>query len=295
MDVKVFRTFLAVAKQRHFGRAATDLYITQAAVSARIKQLETFFESPLFVRDRNAIKLTSAGERLVPYAEVMVNTLEQAKLELALESNKSVQLSLAGTSNIWDAYLQDALHQIIDALPGYGFNAQALGREQINLGLLERTLDLGLLFDPMKDDDLICDEVATLDLILVSTDQQQQHQAFASRYVYVDWGTRFASEHSQRHPGIPAPFLRTSTARIALDLILEKGGAAYLPVSLVQPLLDSHQLFAVADATVWQRPIYISYRKGASALEAIKRIESQLQSTEPASPYTLQQLGSDNP
>ena len=44
MDVKVFQTFLEVAKEKHFGRASENLYITQAAVSARIKQLEEYFD-----------------------------------------------------------------------------------------------------------------------------------------------------------------------------------------------------------------------------------------------------------
>ncbi len=47
MDVKVFRTFLELAKVRHFGRAAENLYLTQAAVSARIKQLENHFDAQL--------------------------------------------------------------------------------------------------------------------------------------------------------------------------------------------------------------------------------------------------------
>lgn len=94
MDVKVFRTFLELAKVRHFGRAAENLYITQAAVSARIKQLESYFDTQLFIRDRNNIKLTSAGERLIGYAEVMVTTLQQAKLELSLEDGKALQLTM---------------------------------------------------------------------------------------------------------------------------------------------------------------------------------------------------------
>ena len=40
MDIALLKTFLEVAKTRHFGRAAENLYITQAAVSARIKQME---------------------------------------------------------------------------------------------------------------------------------------------------------------------------------------------------------------------------------------------------------------
>ena len=88
MDVKVFKTFLELANVRHFGRAAENLYITQAAVSARIKQLENYFDTQLFIRNRNNIKLTSSGERLVSYAEVMVATLQQAKLNYLLKAAK---------------------------------------------------------------------------------------------------------------------------------------------------------------------------------------------------------------
>ncbi len=41
MDIQLLKTFLEVKATRHFGRAAENLYLTQAAVSARIKQLET--------------------------------------------------------------------------------------------------------------------------------------------------------------------------------------------------------------------------------------------------------------
>ena len=239
MDVKVFRTFLEVARVRHFGRAAENLYLTQAAVSARIKQLEGYFDTQLFIRDRNNIKLTSSGERLIGYAEVMVSTLQQAKFELSLESGKALQLTLGGTPNIWDAYLQNCLSVVTDSFGGYGFMAEVMGREQLNRNLLERTLDMAFAFDQIKAEELNCKKVADLVLVLVSTQQDDLESVFQHKYVYVDWGTRFGSEHAERHPKVPAPYLRTSTARIALDFILEKGGSAYLPVSMVEPFIDS--------------------------------------------------------
>ncbi|EPH5896823.1 LysR family transcriptional regulator, partial [Vibrio alginolyticus] len=220
MDVKVFRTFLELARVRHFGRAAENLYITQAAVSARIKQLESYFDTQLFIRDRNNIKLTSAGERLISYAEVMVTTLQQAKLELSLEDGKALQLTLGGTPNIWDAYLQNCLSVVTDSFGGYGFMAEVMGREMLSRSLLERTLDMAFAFDQIKADELNCKKVADVVLVLVSTEKDSLDTVFENKYVYVDWGTRFSSEHSERHPKIPAPYLRTSTARIALDFIL---------------------------------------------------------------------------
>ncbi len=290
MDVKVFKTFLEVARTRHFGRAAENLYITQAAVSARIKQLESFFDSALFIRDRNSIKLTTSGERLVAYAEVMVNTLEQAKNELALANNKALQLTMAGTPNIWDAYLQHCLSRVTTAFSGYGFLAEALSREQLNRQLIERTLDMAFAFDPLKSDDLECKAVADLVLVLVSTELCSQDTALSQQYVYVDWGTRFSSEHAERHYRIPPPYLRTSTGRIALDFILEKGGSAYLPQSMVEPFLTTKQLYLGEGVEPWNRPIYLSYRKDSSSIEAIVKIQTLAKDVAPLTTYSLQQV-----
>ncbi|MGD8112750.1 LysR family transcriptional regulator [Vibrio sp. NTOU-M3] len=290
MDVKVFRTFLELAKVRHFGRAAENLYITQAAVSARIKQLESYFDTQLFIRDRNNIKLTSAGERLVGYAEVMVTTLQQAKLELSLESGKALQLTMAGTPNVWDAYLQNCLSVVTDSFSGYGFMAEVMGREVLVRSLQERTLDMAFAFDQIKADELSCKKVADVVLVLVSTNQENINTVFNNQYVYVDWGTKFASEHAERHPKVPAPYLRTSTARIALDFILEKGGSAYLPVSLVDPFISAGQLHKVSGVDEWCRPIYLSYRKASTSVDAIKQVEELVKDIDPLTAYSLQQL-----
>ncbi|MCM2678691.1 LysR family transcriptional regulator [Echinimonas agarilytica] len=294
MDVKVFKTFLEVAREKHFGRAAENLYLTQAAVSARIKQLESFFETSLFVRDRNAIRLTSAGERLISYAENMVRTLDQAKSELQLTQAHAVQLTIAGTPNIWDAFLQHWLSVVTDTFNGYAFCAETMNSGLLNRALVERTLDIGMTFDPIKSDDIISEHVSDLELLMVYSSAQLEQDALKNRYVYVDWGTRFASEHAERHAQMAAPFLRTSSGRIALDFILEKGGAAYLPKTMVEPFLEAQQLRTVEGVDEWKRPVYLSYRKNAASLNAILKVQRLINQTEPESAFLLQQASDSN-
>lgn len=291
MDVRVLSTFLELARVRHFGRAAENLHITQAAVSARIKQLENYFNTVLFTRNRNNIKLTSSGERLIGYAEVMVTTLQQAKYELSLENAQALQLTIGGTPNIWDAYLQNCLSEVTEEFHGYGFNAEVLSRDQINRGLIDRTLDLAFAFDPLKAEELECKKITDLTLVLVSTIKCNVDAALAEKYVYVDWGTAFSSEHAERHPQKYAPYLRTSTARIALDFILEKGGSAYLPASVVEPFLNSGQLTAVEQSLNWDRPLYLSYRKKSTSIEAIIAVEKLIHKIDPSTAYSLVQAG----
>ncbi|GGI83385.1 LysR family transcriptional regulator [Shewanella hanedai] len=273
MDVKVFKTFLEVAKTRHFGRAAENLYITQAAVSARIKQLEIFFGQTLFIRHRNSIKLTSSGERLIAYAEVMVSTLEHARNELALSDSRTLQLTMAGTPNIWDAYLQQCLSEVAEAFCGYAFQAEVLSRELLNRHLLERTLDMAFAFEPLKSDELVSKKIANIKLELMASSHCSVDEALSQRYVYVDWGTRFSSEHAERHGQKSAPYLRTSTGGIALDFILRKGGAAYLPTSITAPYLATEQLYHVEGSEPWERPVYFTYRRDTISFEAIAKIE----------------------
>ncbi|MDQ4425686.1 LysR family transcriptional regulator, partial [Thalassolituus sp.] len=52
MDTDLLKTFMEVSRTRHFGRAAENLYLTQSAVSFRIRQLEGLLGVELFSRQR---------------------------------------------------------------------------------------------------------------------------------------------------------------------------------------------------------------------------------------------------
>ena len=72
MDIDLLKTFVEVVRTRHFGKAAENLYITQSAVSFRIRQLEQGLGVNLFIRQRNNIQLTAPGERLLPHKLVII-------------------------------------------------------------------------------------------------------------------------------------------------------------------------------------------------------------------------------
>lgn len=93
MDLELLRTFLEVARLRNFGRAAEALYLTQAAVSARIKLLETQLDVQLFDRYKRDIRLTPEGNRLVRHAELLLANWRKARQDVTAGGAQS-QLSL---------------------------------------------------------------------------------------------------------------------------------------------------------------------------------------------------------
>jgi DNA-binding transcriptional LysR family regulator len=73
MELRQLRYFLAVAEQRHFGRAAGHLRMAQSGLSQQIRSLERSVGAQLFIRDRRRVELTPAGEYLVEEARSLLS------------------------------------------------------------------------------------------------------------------------------------------------------------------------------------------------------------------------------
>lgn len=76
--LNALRTFEAVARLKSFTKAADELYVTRAAVSHQIKNLEEFLGFPLIKRHTRSISLTPAGEAALPKLREGFNNLSDA-------------------------------------------------------------------------------------------------------------------------------------------------------------------------------------------------------------------------
>ncbi len=76
------RVFETTGKCLSFTQAATQLHVTQSAVSRQIKQLEDYLGVPLFIRRHHQLELTEAGSQLLTKLEQSFNLMETAVQEL---------------------------------------------------------------------------------------------------------------------------------------------------------------------------------------------------------------------
>jgi DNA-binding transcriptional LysR family regulator len=92
MDIEQLRSFLAVAEELHFGRAAERLHIAQPPLSRKIKQLEHQLGTRLFDRNTRSVQLTFSGQALVDPALEVLDAVRRA--EAAVRSADRGELGL---------------------------------------------------------------------------------------------------------------------------------------------------------------------------------------------------------
>lgn len=282
MDIANLKTYLEVYRMRHFGKAASNLYVTQSAVSARIRQLETKLGVQLFTRDRNNIQPTEAGKKFYAHAESILNAWNRAQLNIALEDDRRAHIIIAGIPSLWDILLTGWITKINRRFPDIVLTCEAISQEALFRGLLEGTVDIGFTYDPPHQDIIVIKKIP-INLVMVSSHPKlTAQQAVTADYIYVDWGTSFATVHANFFGDAPVPPLRTGLGHFALDLINRRGGSAYLPAKLVQGEIKSGTLYQVPDAPTIRREAHALYRQDCDRENLIREVFKKCQFNSPS-------------
>lgn len=94
LPLTALRSFEAAGRHLSFSRAAEELFVTQAAISRQIRELETFLNQPLFVRYHRRVELTDAGQKLLGQ---LIKSFDDIDRRLSALSAKPAQ-SVVGVS-----------------------------------------------------------------------------------------------------------------------------------------------------------------------------------------------------
>ncbi len=259
MDLELLRTFLEVCRTRHFGQAAEALHLTQAAVSARIKQLEGRLGVQLFDRSKREIRLTPEAHRLMRHSDLLLSEWRKARQEVTAGGARH-QVSIGGSLRLWDALLQEWLYDLRRRRPDVALSVESHTPELLTRKLLDGVLDIAFMLEPAQLDVLQIHKVADLPLQLVASQPGLSlEQALDERYLMVDWGLGHNLTHRRLFPDMPEPHTRLSNAKMAIGYLEQVGGSAYLPEAMIRHDLESGRLFRVAQAPVIEHAAYAVY------------------------------------
>ncbi|EAM9835491.1 HTH-type transcriptional regulator HdfR [Salmonella enterica] len=253
VDTELLKTFLEVSRTRHFGRAAEALYLTQSAVSFRIRQLENQLGVNLFTRHRNNIRLTTAGEKLLPYAETLMNTWQAARKEVAHTSRHN-EFSIGASASLWECMLNawlGRLYQLQEPQSGLQFEARIAQRQSLVKQLHERQLDLLITTEAPKMDEFSSQLLGHFTLALYCSSPARKKSEL--NYLRLEWGPDFQQHETGLIAADEVPVLTTSSAELARQQLSALNGCSWLPVNWAN---EKGELHTVADSATLSRPLY---------------------------------------
>jgi len=146
MQLRHLEYFTALARERHFARAAQACHVTQPTLSAGIVALEESMGQRLVVRERRFVDLTAEGYAILPFAQQML--AEHAAMRAAIESDAR---QLRGTLRLGAIpAAMPCVGRIVAAVtkaqPSVQVTIRSLTSREIESALIARELDAGITY-----------------------------------------------------------------------------------------------------------------------------------------------------
>jgi DNA-binding transcriptional LysR family regulator len=243
VDIRFLTTFLEVAETRHFGRAAENLYLTQSAVSARIKLLEEYFNTALFIRNRNSIQITPAGEKLIPFAQELSDVLARTRKSLAEEECQHI--SCASTHNAFLLCFSQLLPNVMSHFNTVSFRHEIATIEYITRQLHEHSVDFALTTSLVKSDDIESTLLFEVELCAYQSKAEQAGFALGEAKttsegvhdINIEWSNSISEKLAKLYPELRKAKLRTSSVDVALTMAKAESSRLILPVK-THPFID---------------------------------------------------------
>ena len=172
MEFKELESFVTIAKVKSFSKAASQLFLTQPALSNHISKLEKELGITLFERNNKKTELTPAGQQFYVSAIEILNQREHALLNLEKYQGKIEGLLQVATSSVPGQYvLPDILVGFHKIYPYVTYNLHYLSSKEVTDYLVAGDLDFGFVGCSPDNQNLIYEKVQDDELVVIAPNQ----------------------------------------------------------------------------------------------------------------------------
>ncbi len=154
MDVGDLRVFEAVARLGAMNRAATELHTVQSNVTARIRSLEAGLGCRLFDRHPGGVRLTAAGNRLLPYAHRAARLLAEAAQATRDDGVPRGPLTIGALETTAALRLSGALATFASSYPSVDLALRTGTTCELVEATLEQHVEAAFVCGPVRHPDL---------------------------------------------------------------------------------------------------------------------------------------------
>ena len=254
MDIRHIRMIKEVAIHGNLTKAAEHLFLSQSALSHQLKEIESFFHTQIFIRQKNRMVLTKAGEIILSASEKILDEIDATQRKIRQLTDKDageIRLSTqCYTSYHWlSAFIRDFRKQFprvevtIDAGATHR-SEEYLIQNKIDIGITTSNLNKKLNYMPLFKDEHVA--VVAPDHPWAKLEFVEPVQFLSENYIMYD----IPEEESMMYQflfsnGSPKKLYKMSLTEAMIQLAKAGLGVATLANWAVKPHLDSGELIAV--------------------------------------------------
>lgn len=287
MELRNIKTFLCVAEQCSFSKAAVMLGYSQSTVTTQIQQLEQEFGTLLFERIHKTVRLTAAGTEFVGFAQKMLLTADEAKNAMKRLPEENGELRIAIAESLCSTFFPDILERYHKEYPNVDLSITTGGTDDIFYMLRHNEADM----------------VYTLDRRIYSTDlvtalEKEENVYFVASPSYSAAGKAVTLEELTKYDFILTeknmsyrkhldelmaskslqirPFLELGSVEMIRTLVERGIGISFLPYYAVKDSIKNGTLVKIDvsenQIEVWRQLIYHKNKWVSPAMRAMIKL-----------------------
>ncbi len=153
--------FTISCQELNFTKAANQLGIAQPSLSYAIQKIEKNLGVELFIRRKEGLKLTRAGEELLSHTKNLLHQWDKIKCQvLSVHNEVHGTVSLGCPEVLAQRFLPQALHNLVNNYQKLNINLTLNVSKIITEKIIDMSLDIGIVTNPIRHLDLIIKNIA---------------------------------------------------------------------------------------------------------------------------------------
>lgn len=233
IELRHLRSYVAVAEERHFRRAAERLHMSQPPLSQQIKTLEEALGVSLLTRDRRGVEVTVAGEAFLEQARAVLAAMDQA-VDVARRADQGElgRLSIGFVGSAMYGRVPDVLRRFRTEHLGVHLTLRELGTTAQVDALTHGEIDVGFLRPPVSAEGIEIEHFADEPVVVVLP--QDHHLVGMPSLTLVHLRReRFVQLSAAAAPGQHDAIQRALAAEGAAPLVVQEAEEMQTVVGLV--------------------------------------------------------------
>ncbi|WP_133471782.1 LysR family transcriptional regulator [Paraglaciecola marina] len=164
------KTFCKLVDVRHFTQTSESLYMTQSGVSQHIKKLEQQLDTALLIRSGKSFTLTEAGIKLHHEGKILLNSMTELESSIKKDEPYSGPVKISSPGSV-GLKLYPHLLSIQQQHPELFIDYSFAPNSDIEARITARKIDIGLITERSKHQDIISEKIALEPLVLITSSE----------------------------------------------------------------------------------------------------------------------------